>query len=279
MENKTLLDFKGQPEFIHPSLEIFNEHEGNWKIIWEKLVKMVKEKKYRAKEDNIVSAYITPTLRNLKLIHGNGLQVKLTSDGKQCLNEYTNQGLTKFKKRLFHQVLKVDQQNVNLIEHLLKNHNSHETSISTSELKEELFNLGIKNAKKPSPVQGWISLLKYLELVEHIGTKHYIVKSQYVAFTKGEKIPSSRTFIKTLKDASQKLKHLTKGTPYIPIPNFRETVCSILQISSFTFDSLLREHYSKQKGIRLTFATPIRKVSRGMIIRNKYYYFIAVFDN
>lgn len=278
MSVRELPDFKWQPKLIFPSLKIISLNQGNWKKIWTELVKMAKDKGYNAHEDNIVSAYITPGLRNLKLAMGVKEKLHLTPDGKQCLQIYEKLGENDAKKRLGYQIIKMDEEKANLIPYLLKHHNSKELSVSTQDLKQELIKIGIRGADKETRVPAWITLLEYVELIKSTKKGWYILESQYDAFKKGEKNPTTKEFAKVLQESKNELKYVTRGSPYIPIPELREHICDKLRISTFKFDDLISQFPQNYKGVRLVFATPMRKVAGGLLIGKKYYYFIGVFS-
>ena len=246
--------------------------------MWNGFVKMARDKKSQAKEDNIVSALIVPTLGNLKLAEGIGIKKRLTPDGKQCLDLAKSKGITGFKKRLAFQIIKVDERNVNLLSYLQENHYSPETGITKEKLSDELFNLGVPNAKKITPIQGWLSFFKHVDLVDKKSSKYYLIKSQLSVIKKGEKKPSKSSFANVLKECKKELRNLTKGSPYLPIPEIRKFVCEKLQISTFTFNDMIVKFPSNYQGVRLVYATPMRRKLGGLSIGKKYYYFIGVFS-
>lgn len=252
-------------------------NEGNWRMIWSGLVKVAKNDKSQANEDNIVSALINPTLRNLKLINGDGKDLKLTNDGKQCLAAYGQEGINGFKKRLGLQVILIDQSSVDLASYLLSHHNSAPNAVTVTKLRSELFSLGIKNADKVTPVQGWVNLMEYVGILRKTEGGYHIVESQYRALRDGEKMPSITTVREAFYNTSRELRGSTFGSPYIPIPEFREHVCKELGITSFTFEKLITQLIRDEK-LRIVLATPTRRVTEGITIGGKYYYFIAVYS-
>jgi hypothetical protein len=275
-QNKLLLDLKCPPRWVRQSLCIISR-SSNFRETWNKLVKMALTHGSTAKDDNLVSAIITPTLRNLRLIEGDGDQIRLTSDGSQCLKEYELNGELGFKRRLGYQVVLVDNLSVNLVGFLLTRHHSHQTAISVEALKRELSNEGIRNACKETPVRGWISFLVYVDLVRSVNSRYYVIQSQVKALKEGEGRPSWRQFKDALLAGARLLRvDLTAGSPYIPIPDLREHVSNKLGISSFTFDELIQEALSR-RDIRIVLSTPMRKKSGGMTVRGKYYYFMALY--
>jgi len=73
------------------------------------------------------------------------------------------------------------------------------------------------------------------------------------------------------------LKKYGRGSPYVPIPRLRESVCDDLGISSFTFDDLLKRSINLLSGYRVVPVTPMRRKAGGIFLGKKYYYFLAVY--
>ena len=274
-QNRKLLDFKGNPKYVLPSLQIFKKNEVKWKVIQSQLIELAKSLKSNAQPIVVVSAYITPMLRNLNLIEGDGSKNKLTADAIQCLLAYDKDGINGFKKRLAYQLIKIDENNAGIISYLVQNYNSATKSISVQNLKNELFSLGVTNAKMSSPVQGWIQLLEYVELVEKKGGNYYVMSSQIESIKNGEKEPTEREFAKGIEYVSKILK--SPGSPYVPIPEFRDSLCTHLGISTFTFYRKIKQFPPTYGKMRIMLATPINRAKGGITLGKKYYYYIAVF--
>ncbi|AJW71062.1 hypothetical protein [Nitrosopumilus adriaticus] len=273
--NKELLDFKGSPKIILESLQIFQKHPKQWEKIQQELIQMAIKKEIKAIPRVIISAYITPMLRNLKLIYGEGTDIKITNDGTQCIEAFLKNSEEGYKKRLAYQTIKIDEENIRLIPYLMRHHNKIENSVSLNDLKDELFSIGVPNAKKPTPVGSWIQLLTFVELVFMYNKKFYVRESQYETMLKGENKPKKSDIEKAFKNAANVLK--SPNTSYVSIPEFRDQVCEELRISSFTFYNILKNNPYSIGKTRLMFATPIKKTPGGIIIGNKYYYFISVY--
>jgi len=275
-QSNEILDCKAPPEWILPSLRVIEQHSGRWKELWFELVKVARELDSTAKEDNIVSALINPTLRNLRLAAGDGEELRLSSDGRQCLEAFRRGSIHQFQKRLGYQIIYVDRNSANITSYLLMNHNTPETAISVSTLREELHRAGMKNATKVTPVQGWIRLMDYVSIVRKTKKGFYIIRSQFQVLKDGEVRPTATLIRKVFIETARKLKGMTQGSPYIPIPEFREHACAQLRISSFTFDEIVRQFLS-DKQLRIVLSTPIRRVSGGITMNGKYYYFMAIY--
>ena len=277
--NKELLDFKGRPDYFLPSLEIIHNYEGNWKKIWKNLTEFAKTKlSSKAKEDNIVSAYITPPLRKLDLIEGEKNELRLTTNGLQCLENFKKGGITEYKKHLGLILIKTDEQHANFISSILTKYDSTTKATSIENLVEDLANIGIKVSSKGTRIRGWLFLLQFVDLIDSDERGYfYLQKSQYDVFLNGETIPSTTEFITAILDSSKKLKFKTKGSPYLPIPEVRRFVCNKLQMLTFRFNDMLKKIPSTYKDSRFIFETPNRKLPKGITIKGKYYYFIGVF--
>jgi len=277
--NKELPDFKGTPDYILPSLQIIHKYKKNWKKIWKELIKFAKIKlSSKAEEDNIVSAYITPPLRKLDLIEGEKDEIRLTANGIQCLECFQDGGVIEYKKRLGYILIRTDEQNANFLSEILLNHDSKNNSISIEEFAKKLGDLGIKVKLKGTRIRGWLSLLYFVDLIDYSeNANFFLIKSQYDVLLKGEKQPKPKEFFEALQDATARLRFLTRGSPYIPIPEVRIFVCKKLGISTFTFDHILRNFPSTYKNRRIIFETPTRRVTKGLTLRGKYYYFIGLF--
>ena len=117
--------------------------------------------------------------------------------------------------------------------------------------------------------------LTFVDLLGQHLKKYYIRKSQHQVILRGEKEPGTSKFAKYLKSSYKVLRK--NDTPYVPIPEFRDEVCRQLRISTFTFDKKMKTFPSTYNGMRILYATPIKRVRDGLIIGDKYYYFIALF--
>src|SRR5579864_8497832 len=167
----TILDFKAEPKYVLPSLKIVRENAGNWRVIRQKLSAYARSQGSDATEGNIVSAYVTPTLRNLRLASGKYSSLKLTSDGIRCLRAYEESGESGYRKRLGLQLIRVDAADGGVLEYLLKTHSSTSSAVRVEALKEELFRDGHAEAKSGTRVQSWIAFLKYVDLIRIVGSR------------------------------------------------------------------------------------------------------------
>ncbi len=109
-QTKRILDFKtSDPSYILPSLQIISKHRGNWRRIQDELVRFARSLGSKASGENVVSAYVTPTLRNLRLVSGQGQTLELTPDGRQCLEAHSSGGEDAYLRRLGLQLILVDR--------------------------------------------------------------------------------------------------------------------------------------------------------------------------
>jgi hypothetical protein len=234
----------------------------------------------RAKAETVVSAYVTPTLGNLMLIEGPAGRIRLSSDGRRCLAAYENSDENGFKLRFGLQLILLDSQTAQLIPYMLAHHNSNTTAVTVLELKKELQVLGVKGADKTTPVSSWMDFLEYVDLIFSVGSRKYILSSQYRAMRNGEPKVSEAVFMNALRTSYESLLPNTYGSPYVPIPDLREHVCRKLGISSFGFNRLLVDlAFSKQDidSVRIVLATPMRYKPYGLRVGRKYYYFVSMF--
>ncbi len=275
---RPILDFKAEPVYILPSLEVIHQHKGDWNKIREKVLEFARSHGSRATEENVVSAYVTPTLRNLRLAAGKHSSLRLTSDGVQCRNAYLDEGMPGFLKRLGLQLIMVDKWDGLLLSHLMRNRASVSDAITIEQLKLELYKMGHREALLGTRVAAWITFLKFVDLVRYLGNRFYARSFQYHALLKGERVPSSRKFVETLWHQYKRLRTAGegRGSPYVPIPVARDRVCSELGITTFTFDGKLREAV-RSSDARIVLSTPMRKKEGGLTIGNKYYYLVAIY--
>jgi len=278
--SRQLVDFKCPPRLVLPSLLAISRNIGDWASIQDSIIGQARRVQLRAKEETIVSAYVTPTLRNLRLIEGEAGKMHLSSDGTQCLVEYRSKGLDGFKLRLGLQLILVDSESSLLIPHMLRNHCSRDSAVAIDQLRMYLRSQGVEGADGGTRLSYWMAFLRHVELVILLNARYYIVGSQYNAMKRGEpRVPDMR-FLDVLKKEYRRLLAGTYGSPYVPIPDVREAVCNDLGISSFAFKRRLIDLTflgTRANLPRIVLATPMRKKPYGLRIGRKYYYFLAIF--
>lgn len=232
---------------------------------------------WHATQGNIVSAYVTPTLRNLQLIEGSGSKLKLTSDGHQCLDAFRHGGESAFLSRLGLQIINIDRQSGSLIEKLMAKHSAALTAVTMNQFKQELLQLGHREATRGTRVSSWLSLLRFVGLVASENGKYYANSYQFEALLKGDPDINSDEFLAVLEREYLSVLRHVKGSTYVPIPRLRAAVCGALRISSFRFDNMLRTAIRSPGRLLLLPATPISNEEGGLTVGKKYYYFVAVY--
>jgi len=273
----TLLDFKASPAYVLPSLQVIRRFQGDWYRIRSELVRSIRALDSEANEEIIVSAYVTPTLRNLSLADGIRETFRLLPDGKQCLQSYDRRRLPGYLTRLGLQLINVDESTARLIPFLLENHDSARTAATISEIAAELQDLGFRGLERSTRLRGWMDFLDYVYLTRTHRGRLYILRTQYEVFKRGEKRPSMREYADALKSSYDVSRFRTYGSPYVPIPDLREQTCGKLGITSFTFDEYLTKLVRIQAPIQLVLATPTEKVRGGITFSGKYYYLLALY--
>ena len=271
---RQLLDFKGKPKYILPTLSDI-QVGGTWEEMDRRIIATLKGLGSEANDENLVSAYVTPTLRNLKLIEGKGDKIKVTADGRQCL-EAALKGDSFYKRRLALQALQRDEATAGLVPFLIYKHSSLPTRTTTPSLKRELAAIGVSGTESQTRLLGWIDLLSYVGLVQRLDEEFYVLPYQVDIVKRGEKHPSQPVFESEVRKACGELAVGQHGSKYVPIPGVRDLVCTRKKVSQKQFNDKLTLMYSRSiPGV--VFATPRGKREGGIKIGKKYFYYIAVF--
>lgn len=273
-ENRRILDFKGRLEYVLPALKAI-QADGSWDKVKSTIVEDLRDLGSNALEGNLISAYVTPALRNLRLTEGAGSSLRLTPDGLQCLVA-AETDLTHYKDRLALQLIQIDKETAQLIPHLAKWHSSPATTTTVAKLRIELEKK-IEGMESQSALRGWVEHLTYVGLIEVVEGGFYFLNYMLDVVKKGEVSVGPDKFLAEIKAQYRTLARSQRGSNYVPIPALRDSVCSTLGISQTQFYREVRRLFFKRlPGI--IFSTPRGRRHGGFWFGRKYYYYIAIFE-
>ena len=276
---KHLMDFKCPPELIIPSLIEMGKNAENWVALKESLVHLAHELYFNASNENIISAYITPTLRNLGLVKGRGPNLELTSDGAAIRRAYEQGGEVNARKQLASLLYTLDDKNGKIVKHLATMQVNAELGETKMQLVEWLVNLGFdKKTLAGSRLNTWLSMLVYAGLIRKKDVIYYCDTSQLEAIKGAEVIPNSAEFEYALEQCYRGLLYKSGGSSYVPIDSLRDCVANKMKLWAPSFDSLLEKLLANPKDHRILLAAPLEYREGGVWIKNKYYYLLAIFN-
>ena len=273
-DRRRILDFKGKAEYILPALRAIRA-DGSWEKVKSSIVTDLRSLGSNALEENLISAYVTPTLKNLRLSEGDGPSLRLTPDGLQCVAT-ADSDLSRYKRRLALQLLQVDEETARIIPVLSRSHYSLATMTTVTSLKNELKKK-IAGIESDSALRGWIEHLVYVGLVEQAGEGFYFLNYMLDVVRRGEIEIAPDRFLREVKREYAALSRSQRGSAYVPIPTLRDKVCSALGISQGQFyREVKRLFFQRVPGF--VFSTPRGKRQGGFWFGRKYYYYIAIFE-
>lgn len=275
-EDRTLADFKGKPEHILPALLAIKKG-GKWETIRSRIVASLQDMGSTAKEDNLVSAYVTPTLKSLRLTEFEGPRIDLTPDGVQCVEAFEQGGMQAYKRRLGIQLLEIDDETAKLVTYLNQHHSSIETATTLPLLKKELGGK-IKRIGSQTALRGWIDHLSYVGLMGKTDHEFYLLTYEVDNTIRGEKNVGQVLFEREVRKAYEGLVSSGRRFKYVPIPKLRDRVCKKLQISQIQFyKRMSRMYLERSPGV--VFSTPRGRRVGGLQVGKKYYYYVSIFES
>ena len=275
---RTLPALKAKANLIPGVLVIIRDNAGSYSKIEEAVINLWRRESNRKKPPtgrNSMRAVFGPTLRHLHLIRGERDDIKLLPPGKKLLEQYEKGGEPAYKKSLARHLVKLDNDKwLNILGYLRDSNKKH----STSEL------LDILRQRSPDSMINDERLTKFLLYCEYVGlvyTRNRSVTlriSQYEISTRNTyKQLSDREFFNILHQQYELLRSQGEGSPYVPIPDIRDTVCERSGIWLDDFDKKLRNIPRETDDYLVQLTQPMVRKPKGITIGGKYLYYIAIY--
>ncbi len=268
---------KARPEWLPGALYCIEQFSGNYEDMVECIVEKWKSQSHRTKAPsrrNSLRAVFGPTLRHLQLMMGEGDKIRLMSKGRELLKVYQKEGESSFKRALATHLVKLDKERwsgvIFEIERLGAN-------VSYQSLLRHLQSIIAVSALSSDRLRKFINYYAYVGLLKFEGDIIQLRHRQLSMVEKGlEPAISDQDFVDSLLASYRSLSPERYGSPYVPIPELRETVCADLDIWPDDFDKMLRQIPKENSHYLIHLTQPMSRQTGGIELSGKYLYYIAI---
>ena len=276
--SKHLPSLKAKPGLIPLVLQRIRDNIGNYKKMEREVAALLQEKSQRIKLPtlrNSFRAVVGPSFRHLQLIRGEGDNVILMPAGKKLLDKYESEGEGGFKKYFAQHFIRLDRDE------------SIGVLFELQELREPvsveflLKHLRVKNPDSQiteDRLRKFLLYCNYLSLVKLGDGKVELRKSQFENYLHGIDVKlSPGEFIDTLTREYDKLRSGIHGSPYVAIPDIRDSVCEVTGISLDYFNEKLKNIPKETSQYLIHLTEPMQRKPGGIRLAGRYLYYIAVY--
>jgi len=275
---RVLPALKAKASLIPGVLEIIRDSESSYSKIEEAVINFWRRESNRKKPPtgrNSMRAVFGPTLRHLHLIRGERDDIKLLPPGKKLLEQYEKGGEPAYKKLLARHLVKLDNDKwLNILSYLRDSNKKHSSSELLDILRQRSPDSGINEER----------LTKFLLYCEYVGLVYIrnrsvtLRTSQYkISKQSTYKQLNNREFFKVLYEQYELLRSQGEGSPYVPIPDIRDSVCERSGIWLDDFDKKLKDIPKETSDYLIQLTQPMVRKPKGITIGGKYLYYIAIY--
>jgi hypothetical protein len=277
---------KARAEWLPWALKCIRENSGNYEKMQDCILTNWRNISQRTKpptERNALRAVFGPSLRHLQLVMGEGDSITLMSKGKELLEIYERGGESEFKRLLAKHLLKLEKERwVGIALELQK----FSRGVSEDEFLTHLsstYNTDVSRDK----LRKMLLYYSYVGLVKIEGRNITLREKQLKALLEGIDVElSDEEFIKALATAYEKLRATSSAeklsptlsaSPYVPIPDLRETVCEMTGIWPDEFYRRLEAIPKETDSYLIHLSQPMMRKPGGIRIGGKYLYYAAIY--
>ena len=276
--SKHLPSLKAKPKLIPFVLRCIRDNPGNYRNMEECVATLWQERSQRVKRPtvrNSLRAVFGPSLRHLQLIRGEGDSLILMPEGKNVLNRYENEGEAAFKNVFAKHFIRLDRDE------------GMGVLFELQELGEPvsveflLKHLRVKNPDSQiteDRLRKFLLYCSYLDLVKFGDRKVELRESQFENYLHGIDVKlSPGEFIDALTREYDKLRSGIHGSPYVAIPDLRDSVCEATGISLDYFYETLKNIPKETSQYLIHLTEPMQRKSGGIRLAGRYLYYIALY--
>ena len=259
-------------------LKIIRDNQGNYSKIEEKVTNLWRQESNRKKPPtsrNSMRAVFGPTLRHLHLVRGEGDYMKLLSCAKEFLKAYEIGAVSDYKKSLAKHLLKLDKEKwLNILGHLRASNDK----LNRTQLLDIFCSKYPESGINEDRLSKFLLYCGYAGLVTIKNNFVTLRKTQYDISTKSiDKRLTDNEFLYLLHKQYELLRSESKGSPYVPIPDLRDSVCESSGIWLTYFDDKLRDIPKETDNYMIQLSQPMVRKPDGISIGGKYLYYIAIY--
>lgn len=276
--SKHLPSLKAKPELIPFVLRCVRNNLGHYRKMEECVATLWQESSQRVKKPtvrNSLRAVFGPSLRHLQLIRGEGDSLILMPQGKNVLNRYESEGEASFKNAFAKHFIRLDRdEGMGIL-------------LELRELREPVsveFLLKHLRVKNPGSqitedrLRKFLLYCNYLSLVKFGDEKVGLREPQFTNYLQGIDVKlSGSEFIDVLARQYEELRAEIHGSPYIAIPDLRDSVCEATGISLDYFNEKLKNVPKETSQYLIHLTEPMQRKSGGIRLAGRYLYYIALY--
>lgn len=269
-----LLSLKISPLDVIPLLKIIDNNQGNRAKIEQLTLEYYQKSSKQASSPHIspFRVRVGHSLRKLRLLEGENLNVSLTPEGKY-LNTIS-QNTEQFKKELGRILLQLDNEKCNILTIFKKIGNQ----LNYKKIVQELEHTGLKIKPTDDKLRRWLQFLSYCEILSY-SSPIYTFNSEVVeALEKKPQTISLKEFKKILYAEYENIKK-DKGS-YVSIPSIKIAVSSKLKNKGFTpldFKEYLIRTMSEKPDKKIVLSETGVRQTGGIFHDKTYYHFLTIY--
>lgn len=275
---KNLPSLKAKPQLIPPVLRCIRDNAWNYKKMESCVAALWQEKSQRTKVPtvrNSLRAVFGPSLRHLQLIRGERDSLIIMSMGKNLLDSYESEGDPGFKREFAKHFVRLDRDEGMCVLFELKRMGG---SASIESLLNRLRAENPESSVTEDRLRKFLLYCNFLNLVKVEDGKVELRELQFKNSLHGIDISLSvKEFIEVLIKKYDELRTQLHGSPYVAIPDLRDSICEATGISLDYFNKKLQEVPKESSSYLIHLTEPMQRKSGGIRLAGRYLYYAAIY--
>ncbi len=276
--SKRLPSLKAKPELIPLVLRCIRDNPGKYKMMEDCVAALWQERSLRVKRPtvrNSLRAVFGPTLRHLQLIRGEGDGLILMPAGKKLLQSYEAEGELGFKSTFAKHFVRLDKDDGIGVLFELKELGRE---VPIQFILSRLRTCNPESSVTEDRLRKFLLYCSYLDLVKVGNGNVELRESQFTNSLHGIDVRLlDDEFIEALTREYERLRAGIHGSPYVAIPDLRDSVCETTGISSDYFDKRLEGIPKETSQYLIHLTEPMQRKSGGIRLADRYLYYATVY--
>lgn len=275
---KNLPSLKAKPQLIPPVLRCIRDNAGNYKKMESCVAALWQERSQRTKVPtvrNSLRAVFGPSLRHLQLIRGERDSLILMPMGKKLCDSYESEGEPGYKREFAKHFVRLDRdEGMSVLSELKRMGGATSVEGLLNRLKTE----NPESSVTEDRLRKFILYCNYLNLVKVGDGKVELRELQFRNSLHGIDISlSDKEFVEVLTKKYGELRVEIHGSPYVAIPDLRDSVCEVTGISPDYFNKKLQELPKETSSYLVHLTEPMQRKPGGIRLAGRYLFYAAVY--